>query len=127
MAQTQTTFGRASAQAIRRADGCLRRVRPPSRRRMWCRDIKFVVPTTQPAKLLRFNFRDASIDAVLKYLSDEAGFTILEIKPATGTVTMYTINPITPDEAVVYLNSRPERHGSDSDSDGQAIEDRLAG
>jgi general secretion pathway protein D len=66
-----------------------------------------VVPaSTQPAaKLLKFNFKDASIDAVLTYLSEEGGFTILKIKPATGTVTMYTATPITPDEAVVYLNS----------------------
>jgi general secretion pathway protein D len=65
-----------------------------------------VVPATQPgAKLLTFNFKEASIDAVLNYLSEEAGFTIIKIKPATGTVTMFTRTPITPDEAVVYLNS----------------------
>ena len=62
-------------------------------------------PSTQPAKLLTFNFRDASIDAVLDYLSSEAGFTVVKIKPATGTVTMFTRSPITPDQAVIYLNS----------------------
>src|SRR5262249_1642705 len=49
-----------------------------------------VEPATQPSKLLTFNFKNASLDAVLDYLSQNAGFTVIKIKAATGTVTMFT-------------------------------------
>src|SRR5580692_3114039 len=64
-----------------------------------------VVPTTQPAKLLTFNFKDASIDAVLDYLSDAAGFFVIKVQPVTGRVTMFSRTPVSPEEAVVYLNT----------------------
>jgi general secretion pathway protein D len=71
-----------------------------------------VVPTTQPATtMLTFNFRDASLDAVLDYLSQTAGFTVIKLKPATGRVTMFTRSPVSPEDAVVYLNSALKSDG----------------
>src|SRR5271170_4119282 len=71
-----------------------------------------VEPSTQPATTkLVFSFKDASLDAVLDYLSQTAGFTVIKLKPATGRVTMFTRSPVTPEEAVVYLNSALKSDG----------------
>ena len=58
-----------------------------------------------------FNFKDASIDSVLDYLSQTAGFFVIKVHPATGRVTMFTRWPVTPEEAVVYLNSALKADG----------------
>src|SRR5262245_32806756 len=59
------------------------------------------------AKFLRMNFRDASLDQVLTYLSEAAGF-IVHVKPGTsirGKVTIMSNEPLSKDEAVNQLNS----------------------
>ena len=59
------------------------------------------------AKFLRMNFREASLDQVLTYLSEAAGF-IINVKPGTsvrGKVTVMTNEPLTRDEAINLLNS----------------------
>jgi general secretion pathway protein D len=59
------------------------------------------------AKFLRMNFRDASLDQVLTYLSEAAGF-IINVKPGTsvrGKVTVMSNEPLTKDEAVNLLNT----------------------
>lgn len=59
------------------------------------------------AKFLRMNFRDASLDQVLNYLSEAAGF-IINVKPGTsvrGKVTVMSNEPLTRDEAVNLLNT----------------------
>jgi general secretion pathway protein D len=67
-------------------------------------------PKTQPgpdAKFLRMNFREASLDQVLTYLSEAAGF-IINVKPGTsvrGKVTVMSNEPLTKDEAVNLLNT----------------------
>ena len=58
-------------------------------------------------KLLRMNFREASLDQVLNYLSEAAGF-IINIKPGTsvrGKVTVMSNEPLSKDEAVNLLNT----------------------
>jgi general secretion pathway protein D len=71
-----------------------------------------VEPSSQPStNLLTFSFKDASLDAVLDYLSQTAGFTVIKLKPATGRVTMFTRTPVTPEAAVVYLNSALKNDG----------------
>jgi len=70
------------------------------------------MPTTQPAtKMLTFNFKDASLDAVLDYLSQTAGFIVIKLKPATGRVTMFTRYPVSPEDAIIYLNSALKSDG----------------
>jgi general secretion pathway protein D len=59
------------------------------------------------AKFLRMNFREASLDQVLTYLSEAAGF-IINVKPGTsvrGKVTVMSNEPLTKDEAVNLLNT----------------------
>ncbi|HEX4053964.1 MAG TPA: type II secretion system secretin GspD [Tepidisphaeraceae bacterium] len=79
-------------------------------------------PTTQPTTRITFNFRDASIDAVLDYLSQTAGFTVIKLQPATGHVTMFTRTPITPEEAVIYLNSALKSNGFTAIQMGKVLE-----
>jgi len=59
------------------------------------------------AKFLRMNFREASLDQVLTYLSEAAGF-IVNVKPGTsirGKVTILSNEPLSKDEAINQLNS----------------------
>ena len=63
-------------------------------------------PTTQPAAtLITFNFKNASVGAVLDYLSQNAGFFVIEEATPTGEVTIINRTPITPEDAVKYLNT----------------------
>lgn len=64
-------------------------------------------PTTQIA----MNFRDASIDAVLEYLSSQAGFIVVKETPVSGRVTVLSKQPVTPDEAVSLLNTVLKQQG----------------
>jgi general secretion pathway protein D len=60
---------------------------------------------------LRLNFRGASLDAVLNYLSEAAGFIIvLEAQPK-GKVDVWSSQPLSRDEAVDLLNSVLNRNG----------------
>jgi general secretion pathway protein D len=70
-----------------------------------------IMPSTQPTAKLKFRFVDAQISTVLDYLSQTAGFTVVYIKPASGTITMFTQTPVTPDQAVIYLNSALKADG----------------
>ncbi len=70
------------------------------------------LPTTQPeSRLISFNFKDADISAVLDYLATNAKFVVVPIVPVTGRVTMLSPTPITPEQAVVYLNSALKADG----------------
>jgi general secretion pathway protein D len=63
-------------------------------------------PATRPATTrISFNFKDASVDAVLDYLSDQAGFVVIKESPVSGRVTVLSKQPVTPDEAVILLNT----------------------
>ncbi|HEY5912524.1 MAG TPA: secretin N-terminal domain-containing protein [Verrucomicrobiae bacterium] len=60
---------------------------------------------------LRLNFRGASLDSVLNYLSEAAGFIIvLEAQPR-GRVDVWSSQPLTKDEAVDLLNSVLNKSG----------------
>jgi general secretion pathway protein D len=60
---------------------------------------------TNSTEGLRLNFRNASLEQVLNYLSDAAGFIIvLEAQPK-GKVDVWSNQPLTRDEAVDLLNS----------------------
>jgi general secretion pathway protein D len=58
-----------------------------------------------PDAKVTFNFRDASADAVLDYLSDTLGFIIIRDGRIEGRLTMLSRQPIGADEAVDLLNS----------------------
>ena len=64
------------------------------------------VPASRPATTqISLNFKDASVDAVLEYLSDIAGFVVVKESPVSGRVTMLSKQPVSPSEAVVLLNA----------------------
>ena len=61
-------------------------------------------PTTGPARIL-LNFKDASLQAVLEYLSESAGLIILDGTSVEGRVTVMSRQPVTTEEAVAVLDT----------------------
>jgi general secretion pathway protein D len=65
-----------------------------------------VLALEQPTKaLIKVNFQDANVDAVLDYLSKEAGLVIVKIAKPTSRVTILSEKEMSPDEAISLLNS----------------------
>ncbi len=62
-------------------------------------------PLPNPGKGVVFNFQNASLNDVLTYLSETAGFVILQEVPVTGTVNLVSQQAVSPDEAVDVLNT----------------------
>lgn len=63
-------------------------------------------PATRPAeKGLLMNFKNASLQAVLEYLSEAAGLVILNGVDAEGRVTIMSRNRLDTDEAVALLDT----------------------
>lgn len=58
-----------------------------------------------PSGDIRLNFQNASLGDVLNYLSEAAGFIVLQEAPVTGTITVVSKQSMTADEAVDLLNS----------------------
>jgi general secretion pathway protein D len=73
------------------------------------------IPATEPSvqegatrlatTRISFNFKDASVDAVLDYLSETAGFIVVKEVTVSGRVTVLSKQPVTPEEAVTLLNT----------------------
>ena len=59
----------------------------------------------QPKQEIMLNFQGASLSDVLNYLSEAAGFVIVQEAPLTGTVNIMSRQPIGPEEAVDLLNT----------------------
>ena len=69
-------------------------------------NIEIRIPSTKPtANKFSFNFRDAPTDAVLNYISAEAGFTVVKLAPIDGRVTVVSQQPVSADDAVALLNT----------------------
>ncbi|HEX8295660.1 MAG TPA: secretin N-terminal domain-containing protein, partial [Chthoniobacteraceae bacterium] len=63
-------------------------------------------PYVMPAKPgILMNFQGAALADVLNYLSEAAGFVILQEAPVPGTVNIVSRQPISPDEAVDLVNA----------------------
>ena len=58
-----------------------------------------------PGQGIRLNFQGAALTDVLNYLSDAAGFVIVQEVPVTGTVNIVSRQTITAEEAVDLLNA----------------------
>jgi general secretion pathway protein D len=68
-------------------------------------------PVQNADGLLRLHFRGASLDMVLNYLSEAAGFIIvLETQPR-GKIDIWSNQPLSKDEAVELLNSVLNKNG----------------
>lgn len=66
-------------------------------------------PTTQ----ISLNFENATIDAVLAELSKAAGVKVLKELdgPPAGRISLMSLRPMNPDEAIAMFNSAIQRHG----------------
>ncbi len=62
-------------------------------------------PGVSKAQAIVLNFRDASLDAVLTYLSEAAGLAVVREAAIEGRVTVIGRQPLNVDEAVALLNS----------------------
>ena len=63
-------------------------------------------PAASPAKgEIRLNFQNAAFSDVLNYLSEAAGFIIIQDAPVIGTVNVVSKQPVSIDDAVDLLNS----------------------
>src|SRR5262249_18728689 len=65
------------------------------------------------SQLLRMNFRGASLEQVLNYLSEAAGF-IINVKPGTsirGKVDVWSNDPLTREEALNLVDSVLNQNG----------------
>jgi type II secretory pathway component GspD/PulD (secretin) len=60
---------------------------------------------------LRMNFRNAPLEMVLNYLSDAAGFIIVEDTPVHGNVSVISNHSMTREEAVDLLNEVLNQNG----------------
>lgn len=67
--------------------------------------------SANPGPGLRFNFRGAPLETVLNYLSDAAGFVIVLETPVSGTVDMWSAQPVSKEEAVQLLNVALNKNG----------------
>ncbi|HEV7867617.1 MAG TPA: secretin N-terminal domain-containing protein [Chthoniobacteraceae bacterium] len=65
-----------------------------------------VTPAAVPGeKGIMLNFQGASLTDVLNYLSEAAGFIVIQEAPVAGTVNVVSRQPVTPDEAVDLVNA----------------------
>jgi len=68
-------------------------------------------PRPQPGEPLRLHFKDASLHAVLEYLSEATGLIIVEEAEVDGRVTVISLQPISTDEAVALLDTVLKEEG----------------
>ncbi|MGZ8898886.1 MAG: secretin N-terminal domain-containing protein [Limisphaerales bacterium] len=82
-------------------------------------------PTPEPVEPeeadLRLNFRGVSLDVVLDYLSEAAGYTIVLETPVKGTVDVWSNQPLTKTEALNLLNSVLNKNGYAAIQNGKTL------
>ncbi|MCM8768120.1 MAG: type II secretion system secretin GspD [Candidatus Omnitrophica bacterium] len=64
-----------------------------------------------PAKGILLNFKDASLDSVMEYLSEVAGFSVVRETPVEGRITVMSRQPLSVEEAVSLLNMALKEKG----------------
>jgi type II secretory pathway component GspD/PulD (secretin) len=83
------------------------------------------MPPAQPVGTnsdeLRMNFRNAPLEMVLNYLSDAAGFIIVQDTHVNGTVTITSTHPVSQEEAVNLLNTELNRNNYAAIRDGRTL------
>src|SRR5687767_7175628 len=60
---------------------------------------------TRPAAPFSLSFDNAPVNSVLEQLSESAGFVVVKEGALEGRVTVFSRQPVTPDEAVTLLNA----------------------
>jgi type II secretory pathway component GspD/PulD (secretin) len=70
---------------------------------------------------LLLNFRNAPLEMVLNYLSDAAGFIIVQDTHVNGTVTITSTQPVSQEEAVNLLNTELNRNNYAAIRNGRTL------
>ena len=76
---------------------------------------------TNDTNALLFNFHNAPLEMVLNYLSDAAGFIIVQDTHVNGTVTITSTHPVSQDEAVNLLNTELNQNNYAAIRNGQVL------
>ncbi len=78
------------------------------------------VPATQPASI-RLNFRDTPLDTILDRLSQDSGLSIVREAPVEGPVTVISLQPLTPAQAIVLVNEALKGKGLTAVQEGNTL------
>jgi len=78
------------------------------------------LPANSSTNDISLNFQNVPLDMALNYLSEQAGFVIVQDKPVHGTVTL-SGNHLTQDQAVDLLNSELNRNGYAAMRNGRVL------
>ena len=62
-------------------------------------------------KKLQFNFRDASLETILRYVSSVTGWIFVQEKATTGTITAVSDADVPVSKCLDFLNSALRQHG----------------
>ena len=62
-------------------------------------------------KKLKFNFRDASLDTILRYVSSVTGWIFVQEKATSGTITAVSDTDVPVSKCLDFLNSALRQHG----------------
>lgn len=84
-------------------------------------DIIKDISLPQEGKTLRLNFKDASVDSILQYLSEVAGLVVIRETTVEGRITVISRQPITVAEAVSLLNIALKEKGYAAISMGRTL------
>jgi general secretion pathway protein D len=74
-------------------------------------------PTTQ----ISMRFKDAPIDAILQYLSAKAGYEVIKESPIDSRKTVWSDQPMSPEEAVSLLNTLLQPDGYTAEVQGRVL------
>lgn len=77
--------------------------------------------TPSDGKGLHFNFRGASLDAILDYLSRAAGFIIVREASVQGKIDVVSHDPLNREEAVALLNTVLNKQGYAAIQNGRTL------
>jgi type II secretory pathway component GspD/PulD (secretin) len=78
-------------------------------------------PAPQPGAVLRFNFRGAALESVLNYVGEAAGFVVVLQTPVTGTVDMWSAQPLSRAEALDLLEIALNKNGFSATVEGRTL------
>ena len=78
-------------------------------------------PAARDGTGLRFNFHGAPLETVLNYMSDAAGFVVVLQTPVTGTVDMWSSQPVSRAEAVELLEIALNKNGYSVSVQGRTL------
>jgi type II secretory pathway component GspD/PulD (secretin) len=72
-------------------------------------------------EVLRFNFHGAPLETVLRYMGEAAGYVVVLETPVSGTVDMWSDQPVSREEAVQILNLAMNKNGYSARVQGRTL------